>query len=233
MNLTSTKTWAHKITHTDLTNMWTTATVSDPGKTDLSDEFLELLVGSTVTDPGAPGRVWFDQKEQVLRCYHENLDSTTVSLWLKMGPDTWEDGFLAEEPIPPRALLEFSTLGDRWVKRHGTELYPARYVAVSALDATAESGTWLQGVVHGFCNLWAAERPTASTYSGLTADAIGALRFVCASDHTPGAIGTKSTGNGAPRPGTFCAWTLGYTKTAVDVGDTYPRAFFGGARQTE
>ena len=232
MNLTSTMSWGDTITRTQLYNMWSTATVGSVQKDDLADTFLEVLSSSSATDPVQDGRVWFDQTNQLLKLYVEVLGDTTVSLWLAMGPDTWEDAFLAEEPIPPRAVVEFSTsLPGRWAKRHGTELFPSRAAAVSALDTTAASGTWFQGIVFGYCKLWAAQNPSGSTYSGVTQTVYSPSRYLCPSDHTPGAIGQLGSGLGAPRPGTFFAWNLTYAN--VVNNDFYPYAYFFGVRETE
>lgn len=232
MNLTSTMAWGDTITRTQLYNMWSTATVSSADQDDLADTFLEVLSSSSATDPVQDGRVWFDKTNQLLKLYVEVLNNTTVSLWLAMGPDTWEDAFLAEESIPPRALLEFSTTQEgRWAKRHGKELYPSRAVAVSGLDTTAASGTWFQGVVYGYCKMWAAQKPTASTYSGLAHNTYNQARYFCPSDHTEGAVGQGSANLGEPLPGTLCAWNLTYSN--VTNNDFYPYVFFFGVRETE
>lgn len=65
----------------------------------------------------APGTFWWDKSTQLLRVFHDEVDNTGVSLWLAIGPDSYEVEAIASEPIPFGAacIIDFDQ-GHKWVK---------------------------------------------------------------------------------------------------------------------
>lgn len=86
----------------DLFDMWANAALGKIARSDFADGLEPIVIASEVSDfPSgpAPGEMVFHAAENLLYCYHDEVDNTGVSLWLAIGPDRFETAMLAQEPI--------------------------------------------------------------------------------------------------------------------------------------
>lgn len=91
------------ITRQTLYNMWSEASLGSIAEPDLDGTVNPITQGSDFSDAPAtpePGSLFWHGSENVMYCWHDEIDGTGVSLWLAMGPDKFEVAVLAEEPIP-------------------------------------------------------------------------------------------------------------------------------------
>lgn len=233
MNIFPIKTFGDVITNQDLDELMRTAGVSALSSADLSPHYMPILAASTATDPGQPGRIWFDQTEQLLKLFVDVVGDTACSVWCAMGPDRYDDVFLAAEPIPPYALLQFAAgLEDRWVERHGLEWYPPRAVAVSVNSVTTASGAWFPACVQGITKGWHATRPTASTYSGATFDSYTVNSWRTPSDSVRGAFGRTAASLGVGTVGVFCGYAMQGSYPNAGEPNVFTDILFFGPRRS-
>lgn len=135
------------------------------------DDSLSLVLSATDTPANpAPGTIWFDRAEQLVKVWTDVLDGTGVSLWLTMGPDRFDVAMYATEPVPFGAAVQLTNDG------RGCKLPPSGQALVDmSYDegkfetakvvgfnntgqemsaTTGESGSWLAVAVDGFCWAW-------------------------------------------------------------------------------
>jgi len=96
------------ITRQTLQDIWTDAAIADVQASDFSADTLSVQVGSSLSEASGsptPGTLFFSKGEQLMYCYHDEIDGTGVSLWLAIGPDVFECACLAGEPIPAGAVV--------------------------------------------------------------------------------------------------------------------------------
>lgn len=154
---------------------------------------LPIMVASTPTSTPTAGQWWFDQTEQLLKGYADQVDETGVSLWLALGPDRFDEAFLANEALPPGALCRFDTTGvGRQVRRVAGWASPDG-ICVVATNATIPAGTWFAGTIEGFVRAWFPFKPAASTDLGSQGEIPGQSVFPIA--WNPGGFGRSTTAN--------------------------------------
>lgn len=148
-----------------LYNLWANGTLGAIDRADLHPQALvaDIYVSTEPSFTVPPGKPWWDQKEQLLKIYFDEIDGTGVSLYLSIGPDRIDDAFLASEPIPRGAVVSVDTAqtAARWVRR---ALYNDKvYLAVNNSQDTVASGTWFSGTTYGFCQaMWKSYMTTES-----------------------------------------------------------------------
>ncbi len=143
------------VTRQTLADLVGNAAVGTIGTVDLDDETGTLTSQTEPPETPRPGDFWWDRGEQVLRCWHDVVANTGVSLWLRVGPDHFDVAALAVEETPFGAALYFDLeRGDRHVRKppNGQEL----------VDMTEEVAKWEPLKVVGFNN-------TGQVFSAATA----------------------------------------------------------------
>lgn len=105
------------ITRQTLFDMWSSAAFGSVGLADLDSGFSPIVAGSDFSDaptsPG-PGQLFWHRSENVMYCWHDEVDNTGVSLWLAIGPDKFEVAALASTPMP--AAFPCAMVYDRWME---------------------------------------------------------------------------------------------------------------------
>ncbi len=166
------------------------ATPASVAAADFDGGLLTVIVGSNATNPETPGAWWYDQTEMLLKGYADQVDETGVSLWLSLGPDRFDEAFLAAEALPPGALCRFAPTGEgRQVLRvtgHGAP----DGICVVATNATIPTGTWFAGTIEGFVKAWFPYKPVADTSPGAQGALTGQSVFPVSWD--PGGLGRSS-----------------------------------------
>lgn len=171
------------ITRQELANMWSQASIPPITQADLDPAFLDIFVGSNFSDQGAslpnpdPGAMFWHGGHGLMFCFHDSLDvcdtgeKTGVSLWLAVGPDSFETACIAAEPLPAGAVVE--PFYDRWVKVFRPDAgnfagdtnaptplgvvqsgIPDEYVPQTEYGSTAESGAWVRVAIDGLARVW-------------------------------------------------------------------------------
>lgn len=160
------------ITRQDLYDMWATALISNVSGSDLANGFLSVQAVSSYSGLNhvnpVPGSLGWVQQEQLMYCYHDEIDGTGVSLWLCIGPDVFETAALMAEPAFPGATLE--PFFDRWVKPTaftnailgdgvankmiGTLHTGVPYPLNTRTPDTVASGTWVRMGIDGLVLGW-------------------------------------------------------------------------------
>lgn len=144
----------------DLSQMWTTANLQDISAADLSPDVILPLTATTFSDfptEPAPGQPVYHLVDNIWYIWHDEVDSTGVSLWLAAGPDRFEVPCLAFEPIPAGALVDL--VYDKWValptEPHQRPL-GANQSGINNMETmndatqdTSDSGTWIRVAVEG------------------------------------------------------------------------------------
>ncbi len=193
------------ITRQELADMWSQASIPPIEKTDLDPAFANIFVGTNFSDVGAsvpnpqPGQLFWHQQQAIMYVYTDSLDvmdngdKTGVSLWLAVGPDSFETACLTAEPVPAGAVVE--PAWDRYVKVFNPDgaQFGANPLANAPAplginqsginddydprleyDTTAESGTWIRVCIDGYGRFW---HPHAELLGGDPDSAISAGRF--------------------------------------------------------
>lgn len=97
------------ITRQDLFDMWSTGSFSEVSTNDFAEGFIPVIIGSSFSNAPStpqPGQFFWHQSENVMYCFHDEVDNTGVSLWLAIGPDKFECAAMAIEPIAVGAGLQ-------------------------------------------------------------------------------------------------------------------------------
>jgi hypothetical protein len=158
------------LTRQDIHDAWTTAALGSIVQADLASDFMSVTPVSSFTDIGGvqPGQLQWVANEQLMYCYHDEIDDTGVSLWLAIGPDMFETACLLAEPAWPGALVEPTF--DRWVapvaytdsavgdgvnnRMIGNVHTGVPYPLNSETPETIASGTWVRVGIDGFVYGW-------------------------------------------------------------------------------
>lgn len=119
------------VTRQDLFDMWATASFSNISTDDFAEGFSPTIIGSSFSDAPSspiPGQMWWHQTDNLMFCYHDEIDGTGVSLWLAVGPDRFETAMLLkgnagcgtalELTGPGRVCQIFDSSGAATDKRH-------------------------------------------------------------------------------------------------------------------
>lgn len=139
-------------------------------ESDLSAGYRSVQAQSEPPTP-APGLVWWDMTDQLLKVYVDVIDGTGCSCWAAFGPDRLDTIVYATEPIPYGAAVQPSGDGPRAVKLPPSPLElgnmswtDTRWEVAKVMgfhnsgvkaDAdTAASGTWFACAIEGFCWTW-------------------------------------------------------------------------------
>jgi hypothetical protein len=142
------------------------------GTVNASDLDSSVITLATQSDAPAlaPGLVWFDQTDQVLKVFTDVIDGTGCSCWLAFGPDRFEIALLADEPIPfgaavqlngenrhaklppdPLALTAMTKAFSDW---EAAKVVGFNNTGHKSDHATAASGTWFSCAVDGLVWAW-------------------------------------------------------------------------------
>jgi hypothetical protein len=249
------------ITRQDLNNMWSQATIPPLKSSDLDPSFTDIFRASSFSDVSVslpnpdPGKLFFNQTSKIMYVWTDALDvndtgdKTGVSLWLAVGPDSFETACLTAEPVPAGAFVEPHY--DRWVKIFnpnggqfvtGATEAPvplganqsgifSEYTERLSYDDTAASGTWIRVGIDGYVRFWhpAADRVDTDPASGVSEN------FLRINVHTNQAnyVGAPASpskflgagignGNGATAAGPY---TVGLTIHNVTVGSGYTASY--------
>jgi hypothetical protein len=160
------------ITRQTLYDMWGDAIFGQVGTSDLGNDFMPVNVGTGYSDMPAsprPGEHYWDQGQKLLFIFHDEIDSTGVSLWLASGPDRFETACLTSQPITAGALC--SPVVDRWVQPYNPSESPIgniiganqsglQWPAHQGFD-TAASGTWVRMGIEGY--MWGVFQSTSAS----------------------------------------------------------------------
>jgi hypothetical protein len=167
------------LTRQDLFDAWTTATLGTIVPADLTSGFQSIALASTFSDAPtvAPGQLMWVADEQLMYCYHDEIDDTGVSLWLAIGPDMFETACLLAAPAWPGSLVE--PFVDRWVvpvnytdseigdgvnnRMIGSVSSGVPYPLNSRTPETLASGTWVRVGIGGFIYGWIPNASGVST----------------------------------------------------------------------
>lgn len=173
---------AEPITRQTLQSMWD-GSLSTIAQADLSDDFLITQSGTDFSDAPTspvPGTLFFHKAENVMYCWHDEIDGTGVSLWLAIGPDKFETACLTNQPVEAAGPVDL--VYDRVVAPATANLQSPPWVLgfnqsgvhnpITINDGptyggvTAASGTWIRvgvdGLVYGKQN-----QPSSHESSGL------------------------------------------------------------------
>lgn len=174
------------VTRQTIYNLLANATGGVVYASDVSADVIMIASQSEAPDP-SPGKLWWDQTDNLLKVYVDMLDGTTVSVWQAIGPDRFDVIMYATEPLPFGAAVQPSGTG----KRHAqlppdpltlfnmgwrTAMWEAWKVVgfnnngPSALHETVQSGTWFACAVDGYVWYYA---PVNQHYSGQAKSAWG------------------------------------------------------------
>ena len=160
---------------------------------DLSAVVFDIIVGSTATNPSNPGLIWYDQTEMLLKGYVDVKDGTGCSVWVAMGPDRFDEIFLAGEHLPPGALCRIDPAGSgRTVARvagHGS----GDGICVVCTNATVPAGTWFAGAIEGFVKAWFPFKPVGDASPG--SGGAEPNQSVFPISWNPGGLGKSGSGN--------------------------------------
>jgi hypothetical protein len=256
MNLTVVTDLSGTITRQQLVDMWSNATIPPVQDSDLDPAFAPIFVGSGWSDVGASvpnpeaGQLFWNQSAGMMYVFTDHMDvldggtdNTAISLWLGIGPDTFECACLAAEPIPAGAVVE--PYYDRWVKIFRPDAgdfagvseapaplginqsgIPNEYDPVIAYGDTAASGTWIRVCIDGYGRIW---HPRAVSGVSETVFSINVIttqfNYVgCPPASTAGPyLGAGiGNGNGATDAGPY---TVGLTIHNVTVPSGYTAAY--------
>jgi len=91
------------ITRQELFNMWADAGLDPLTQDDFSDEIAPITIASDFSDAPTnplPGQLLYHRIDNLVYCWHDEVDNTGVSLWLAIGPDRFDIACLADEAIP-------------------------------------------------------------------------------------------------------------------------------------
>lgn len=234
------------LTRQDLYDMWTTAQLGSVVASDLETGFLSVQSVTSFSDlPSAPqsGQLAWSQIEQLMYCFHDEIDNTGVSLWLAIGPDTFETAALLSGPAFPGSALEATY--DRWVRpAPTTEPYLGDGVSHRLMGTlhsgvpyplnietpnTAASGTWVRAGIDGYVFGWI---PVASGIS-TALYSVQASTGVALSDRAafPGALRKSQAAGGRHIDPGFCGdmyYTAFNNTTPSDWGMHFKFIWFGG-----
>ena len=242
--------------------MWSQAVIPPIKNSDLDPAFSDIFRSSSFSDVSAslpnpnPGKLFFNQTSKIMYVWTDSLDvcdtgdKTGVSLWLAVGPDSFETACLAAEPIPAGAVVE--PFYDRWVKvfnpnganfgNSGVTNTPAplgvnqtgildEYTERSSYDDTAASGTWIRVVIDGYGRFWhpAADRVDTDPASGVSENYMrinvhsNQANYVgCPASPSKFLGAGIGNGNGATAAGPY---TVGLTIHNVTIGSGYTAAY--------
>jgi hypothetical protein len=131
------------VTRQSIYNLVANAQGGDVEASDLSSDVQTIVTQSLAPSPW-PGKLWWDQTDQVMKLYVDVLDGTGVSLWIAIGPDRFDIPMLATEPLPFGAAVQFSGSGNRQCR------LPPNPLALVAMNW--RQGLWEQWKVFGFNN---------------------------------------------------------------------------------
>lgn len=87
------------VTRQELFDMWSDAAFSGVTVDDFAEGFMPIVVGSSFSDAPSvpqPGQLYWHQSENVMYCWHDEIEGTAVSLWLAIGPDKFEVAMLLQ-----------------------------------------------------------------------------------------------------------------------------------------
>lgn len=260
MKLTVTTDLSGTITRQTLADMWSNASIPPIATSDLDPAFQPVFVGTNFSDASAslpnpnPGHLFWHQQHGLMYVFTDMLDvldtsdATGVSLWLAIGPDSFETACIAAEPIPAGAVVE--PYYDRWVKVFrpdagnfaGETLGPAPlgvnqsgilddYDPQLAYGTTAESGAWIRVGIDGYVRIWhpAAQRVGGDPASGVSEAAlritVGTTQINnvgCPPDGSPYLGAGIGNNNNATAAGPY---TIGQTIHNVTVPSGYTAAY--------
>lgn len=242
------------ITRQELADMWADASIPPIQDADLDPSFRSVFVGTNFSDVSVslpnpePGKLFWHQQHGMMYVFTDELDvldggtdSTGVSLWLCIGPDSFETACLAAEPIPAGAVVE--PWYDRWVKIFQPDAgafagvtnaptplginqsgIPEDYEPQIQYGSTAASGTWIRVVIDGYGRIW-----TPVGHSGVSENKMRInvhstqFNYVGCPPSSSAFIGAGiGNGNGATAAGPY---TIGLTIHNVTVPSGYTAAY--------
>lgn len=218
------------VTRQTLFDLWSNAEGAVVVGEDLAQGTFPILVGSNLTTSAGPGQIVYDQTEMLWMCYFDQVDYTGVSLWMSIGPDRFDDAFLASEPLPPGALFRFDSNGTgRMVVRAAGYAEPKSIGIVASLDTVA-SGHWFTGTVEGFVKAWFTARTAgaADPAANLSGARMGKVVFPCG--WAPGGLCRSSSGEGGNQFIVGKALHDVEPATTVSFGNVLARILFFGSR---
>lgn len=137
---------------------------------DLDTSVQSVVAQSEAPSAPTPGKLWWDQTDQIMKVWTDVLEGTAVSCWLAIGPDRFDVAVLATEPVPFGAAVQLTGNGRRVklppdpdsLRIMGAGLAEWETAKVigfnnhgSKLNAsTAASGTWFSCAVDGLVWAW-------------------------------------------------------------------------------
>lgn len=204
-----------------------------------------------------PGKVWFDEVENLFKVYVDEIDGTGCSLWLAFGPDRFDIPMIASEPIPfgaavqlagnaryaklPPGPLELVNLGYPAADAEAWKVVGFQNIGVAESHTTAASGSWFNCAVEGVVWTW---HPLNKNLGGAHAGGFansGGLRFdsLCSGiTLTTGPSGYTAVAGGLTKGG-YVAQTANVAGVGLVVGmesidafhRNWKRSIFFGARR--
>jgi hypothetical protein len=155
------------VTRQTIFDLWADAVGGNVQVSDLA-EGMEGVFAQTAEPVLRPGRLWWDETQQLMKFYCDEVDGTGCSLWLAMGPDRFDVPLLAVEPIPFGACVQLTGEGRKaqlppgpetssthkeWMWQVGRVVAFANSSPESQRNTTA-SGAWFAAAVDGLVWAW-------------------------------------------------------------------------------
>lgn len=250
---------ARLIVQTDLTGTITRQTLFDLyadaslniGLEDVEGTDFGIQYASAISEAPVgvtPGTLIWNQGEQLMHVWTDELDGTGVSLWMAFGPDVFECACLAAEPIPAGAVVEI--VYDRWVQvaspdapaNTSVDEFSPIGINQSGLPSvgdpyvegdTAASGTWIRVAIDGLPRAWfpSADAGVSETRFGTTrAAGAGPFWVGCMVDDNAGGVGRINDN------GLRCDGMIGASVQLVThysgMNQVYARVKWGGYRSS-
>ena len=176
-----------QVTRQTLYNLVANASIGTVAASDLATELLSVVTQSNAPS-GFPGKLWYDQTDQLMKVYVDVVDSTGCSVWCAIGPDRFDLPVLATEPIPfgaavkltgagravalPLDPVTLNTLGKGYREWENAKVLGFNNNGTQATPVTAASGTWFAAAVDGIVWAW---YPVDYTVTGLASAGDGVM----------------------------------------------------------
>lgn len=173
------------VTRQTIFDLVANAVIATVQASDLNTEVLPIVVASSQSDANLqafPGRIWWDQTEQLGKVYTDMIDGTGCSVWLAFGPDRFDVALLAVEPIPfgaavqltgegrkarlPPLLSDMLAQGSNFIWEVG-KVVGFNNDGIASAHSTTPSGSWFACAVDGYVWCW---YPVNRGTTGLASD---------------------------------------------------------------
>ncbi len=223
------------ITRQTLFDAWSTATIGQLSEADLATD-VKPIVAQASPPTEAPGRLWWNTREQLAFVYTDELDGTGVSLWLAWGPDRLDTACLAAEPIGAGAVVDAwydrhvkvaqiseGSLGDAKPRILGANQSGVHYPLNEGTSITTASGAWcavaIEGLPYVFTPFGFAQRQWVALHAGSTDGKVDAFSSSVNPPNTEIVLGLMTQNQ-----------TTGYNPSAQPNGVHYVRMLWGVRR---